>query len=73
MAYYIPLKASHGFPNPKFQIHIPPNKNMIRPITAILLSLVPTSVLGFPLLRRDTMTKATFIRDNWSYLTGSEI
>jgi hypothetical protein len=31
-------------------------------------------VLGFPLLKRDTMTKATLIMTtcNWGWLTGSE-
>jgi len=33
------------------------------------------NVLGFPLLRRDTMTKPTLIRKtfNWGWFTGSEV
>jgi hypothetical protein len=40
------------------KIHIAPNKNMIRPVTAMVKSGVPTSALEFPLLR-NTVTKAT--------------
>jgi hypothetical protein len=45
---------------------------MARPITAILQSLVPSSVL---LLFIDIMTKTTLIRAtfNWGWLIGSEV
>jgi hypothetical protein len=49
---------------------------MVRPVTAIPQSLVPTSILiRVLLLWTDTMTKATPIRTifNWGWLTGSEV
>lgn len=57
-------KHSAAFPMQTLQAHSPPNNIMARNITLIPKSRVLISVLGYLLLRRDTLSMTTLVKEN---------
>lgn len=67
MVHRATLKApAAAFVTQSNKVQIPPNKTVIRPVTATSQSLVPTPVLGSPLPWRHTVTTATLTKENFS-------